>query len=733
MRTLIGNVTHYLFRNQDNGYSIAKVILEDESEVIMTGYFPELSKEVTYIFNCEETTHPKYGIQYKVITFDKADVQNKEGLIAYLSSDLFTGIGPVKARKMVELFGDQTIKKILDDKLILMQVGLNRLQIERFYQQLYDNQVIESTLVKLYGYGLSSKMAMKLFNKYKDETLSVLQKNPYKLIEDIDGIGFQKADAIAALFSIEKDDPRRIQAAILYGIKTFSFSKGDTFLYENQLDYIYQTFLPEIDSRKIYTGLSSLMEQNHVLHIENKYFLKQIYDTELSVSNHIKRLMVEREDRSNEIHNLIERAQFDLGIEYTEKQKAAILSALGSSISVITGGPGTGKTTVISGILYVYSRLHQIDLTKESASEDILLVAPTGRASRRMQAVMNVKAMTIHRALGYNYDGIFYYNENIQLPQDLIVIDEASMIDIFLAENLFKSIPAHTQVIIVGDEDQLPSVGPGYVLGDIIASNQVPVIRLKEIHRQAKNSNIISLAQAVNEQRVEDTDFDSKEDIKFMNLESNKIIDTIRYTVKAALDLGYDLYEDIQVLIPMYKGPLGIDAVNKVLQESLMDFKKTITFGEKIFTIGDKVIQLSNSPEKGIMNGDIGIIKDISKSKDNEDIIYISFDDHVIPFQKGDLEDLNHAYAISIHKSQGSEYKVVIMPLVRAYMRLLRKELLYTGITRTKTHLSLLGDLSLIEQASKVLNEKRQTRLAHYLNEAIDSVEVELSPYDFLE
>jgi exodeoxyribonuclease V alpha subunit len=733
MRTLIGNVTHYLFRNQDNGYSIAKVILEDESEVIMTGYFPELSKEVTYSFTCEETTHPKYGIQYKVIQFDKADVQNKEGLIAYLSSDLFTGIGPVKARKMVELFGDQTIKKILDDKLILMQVGLNRLQIERFYQQLYDNQVIESTLVKLYGYGLSSKMAMKLFNKYKDETLSILQKNPYKLIEDIDGIGFQKADAIAALFSIQKDDPRRIEAAILYGIKTFSFSKGDTFLYDTQLDYIYQNFLADIDDKKIQTGLLQLIRNNQLLHIDNKYFLKQIYDTELSVSNHIKRLMITIEDRTNEILNLIERAQFDLGIEYTEKQKDAILSALNSSISVITGGPGTGKTTVISGILYVYSRLHQIDLNLESASEDILLVAPTGRASRRMQAVMNVKAMTIHRALGYNYDGIFYYNDNIQLPQDLIVIDEASMIDIFLAENLFKSIPAHTQVIIVGDEDQLPSVGPGYVLGDIIASNQVPVIRLKEIHRQAKNSNIISLAQVVNEQRVEDTDFDSQEDIKFMNLEPSKIIDAIRYTVKAALDLGYDLYEDIQVLIPMYKGPLGIDAVNKVLQESLMDFGKTITYGEKIFTIGDKVIQLSNSPEKGIMNGDIGIIKDISKSKDNEDIIYISFDDHVIPFQKGDLEDLNHAYAISIHKSQGSEYKVVIMPLVRAYMRLLRKELLYTGITRTKTHLSLLGDLNLIEQASKVLNEKRQTRLAHYLNESIESVEVELSPYDFLE
>ncbi|MCU0105267.1 ATP-dependent RecD-like DNA helicase [Acholeplasma vituli] len=733
MRILTGNVTHYLFRNQDNGYSIAKVILEDESEVIMTGYFPELSKEVTYTFNCEETTHPKYGIQYKVIAFDKADVQNKEGLIAYLSSDLFTGIGPVKARKMVDLFGDQAIKKILDDKLILMEVGLNRLQIERFYQQLYDNQVIESTLVKLYGYGLSSKMAMRLFNKYKDETLSVLQNNPYRLIEDIEGVGFQKADAIAELFSIKKDDPRRVEAAILYGIKTYSFSKGDTFLFNKQLDTIYEVMLPEISDQKKSEGLNRLIESNHLLQEDNKYFLKTIYDTELAVSNHIKRLMVPIEDRTNEILNLIERAQFDLGIEYTEKQKDAILSALSSSISVVTGGPGTGKTTVISGILYVYSKLNKIDLGLESASEEILLVAPTGRASRRMQAVMNVKAMTIHRALGYNYDGIFLYNENYQLPHDLVVIDEASMIDIFLAENLFKSIPAHTQVIIVGDEDQLPSVGPGYVLGDIIASNQVPVIRLKEIHRQAKNSNIIGLAQVVNEQRVEDTDFESREDIKFMYLEPNKIIDTIKETIKQALSMGYDLYEDIQVLIPMYKGPLGIDAVNKALQETLMTFSKTITYGEKVFTIGDKVIQLTNSPEKGIMNGDIGIIKDISKSKDNEDIIYISFDDHVIPFQKGDLEDLNHAYAISIHKSQGSEYKVVIMPLVRAYMRLLRKELLYTGITRTKTHLSLLGDLRLIEQASKVLNEKRQTRLAHYLNESIESVEVDVSPYDFLE
>lgn len=733
MRILTGNVTHYLFRNQENGYSIAKVILEDESEVIMTGYFPELSKEVTYTFNCEETTHPKYGIQYKVITFDKADVQNKEGLIAYLSSDLFTGIGPVKARKMVDLFGDQAIKKILEDKLILMEVGLNRLQIERFYQQLYDNQVIESTLVKLYGYGLSSKMAMRLFNKYKDETLSVLQNNPYRLIEDIEGIGFQKADAIAELFSIKKDDPRRVEAAILYGIKTYSFSKGDTFLFNKQLDTIYEVMLPEISEQKKLEGLNKLIQSNHLLHEDNKYFLKTIYDTELSVSNHIKRLMVPTEDRTHEILNLIERAQFDLGIEYTEKQKDAILSALSSSISVVTGGPGTGKTTVISGILYVYSKLHKIDLGLESASEEILLVAPTGRASRRMQAVMNVKAMTIHRALGYNYDGIFLYNENYQLPHDLVVIDEASMIDIFLAENLFKSIPAHTQVIIVGDEDQLPSVGPGYVLGDIIASNQVPVIRLKEIHRQAKNSNIIGLAQVVNEQRVEDTDFESREDIKFMYLEPNKIIDSIKETIKQALSMGYDLYEDIQVLIPMYKGPLGIDAVNKALQETLMTFTKTITYGEKVFTIGDKVIQLTNSPEKGIMNGDIGIIKDISKSKDNEDIIYISFDDHVINFQKGDLEDLNHAYAISIHKSQGSEYKVVIMPLVRAYMRLLRKELLYTGITRTKTHLSLLGDLRLIEQASKVLNEKRQTRLAHYLNESIESVEVDVSPYDFLE
>ena len=738
MKSLTGNVTHYLFRNSDNGYSIAKIVLENMEEVIITGYFPELSKEVTYQFNVEETTHPKYGVQYKVINFDKAAVQNKEGLIAYLSSDLFTGIGPVKAKKIVEVLGDDAIKKILDNKTALLGLGLNRLQIERFYKQLYDNQVIESTLVSLYGFGLTSKMAMKLYAKYGSDALDILKQNPYRLIDDIEGIGFKRADDMATLFGIKLDDPRRIEAAILFGVRTYSFQKGDTFILDQQLIHAtFEILSKDIDERLILDAIQNLIQHEQLIKIDDKYYLNFIYESEQALSKNIKNLITDKIDTDqNEVENLVYLTEQKLGINYTEKQKDAILSALSHSLSVITGGPGTGKTTIIHGLLEVYAVKHEIDLDLESASEEILLIAPTGRASRRMQQVMNMKAMTIHRALGYNYEGVFYYNDSIQLPHKLVIIDEASMIDIFLAENLFKAIPKGTQVVIVGDEDQLPSVGPGQVLADIIKSNIVPVIHLKEIHRQAKNSNIISLAQKVNNQAVTSYDYESQSDIKFMRKKSDEITDVIIKTIDQALDAGYQLKDDIQVLIPMYKGQVGIDAINLALQSRYTNLSgKKIAYGDKVFAVGDKVIQLQNNPEKGIMNGDIGIIKDISKDQDDKDLLYIDFDDHIVTFQKDALDDLNLAYAISIHKSQGSEYKVVIMPLVRAYSRMLRKELLYTGITRTKTHLTLVGDLDLIEQASRVLNESRQTSLATWLNSELEETIQDtdgISPYDFM-
>lgn len=739
MTKIIGNITHYLFQNKENGYSIAKIVLEDGKEVVITGYFPNLSKDVSYEFEVEEVTHPKYGIQLKVNSFSKAEVQNKEGLIAYLSSDLFTGIGPMRARKIVDLFGDDAINKILKDKDLLKQVGLNPLQIERFYQQLFQNQVVEETLVQLYGYGLTSRMAMKLFNKYGASTLNVLKSNPYKLIDDIEGVGFIRADEIAKLFDISMLDDRRVEAAVLFACHTYSFKKGDTYLTKNQLIKSTHLVIGEIEDQYVNDAIDRLVAQERLYSEHGYYYLSYIYDAEKAISKDIKRLI--NRDQSNIIkHDLstyIEIVEKILHITYTEKQKEAIKQALSSPISVVTGGPGTGKTTVIRGIIEVYARLYDLDLSSNQIEEHIALIAPTGRAARRMNEVMGIKAQTIHRQLGYNYEGHFLFDETFQLPQKLIVIDESSMIDIFLANQLFKSISSDAIVIIVGDKDQLPSVGPGQVLGDILASKTVSVIELSEIHRQAKNSGIITLATKINTQTIKNDQLVDSNDLTLIPLRQDEVINSIIHSVDQALDANYDLIDDIQVLAPMYKGPIGIDQINKALQKHFQSATaKHIQFADKTYYVGDKVIQLVNSPEKGIMNGDIGYIHDITKTTNNEDLIAVMFDTNKVFYHKPDLEELNLAYAISIHKSQGSEYAVVIMPLAIGYQVMLRKELLYTGITRTKSHLTLIGSLNLIEKSANLLNEKRQTALKAFLSEEELNLEVsndELTPFDFLD
>ncbi len=736
---IIGNITHYLYKNKDNGYSIAKIVIEDGKEVIITGYFPELAKDVSYEFEVEEVSHPKYGVQWKVNSFSKAEVQNKEGLIAYLSSDLFTGIGPMRARKIVDTLGDDAILKILEDKNVLKDIGLNPLQIERFYQQLFQNQVVEETLVKLYGYGLTSRMAMKLFNKYGSETLKVLKSNPYKLIDDIEGVGFVRADEIAKLFDISETDERRIEAAVLFACHTYSFKKGDTYITEKQLIQSSKMVLGQIQEDYIINAVVRLVDQERLIKNNQRYYIKFIYEAEQAISKDIKRL-IHRDQTSiikQELSTYIGIVEKILQITYTEKQVEAIKEALNSPISVITGGPGTGKTTVIRGIIEVYARLYDLDLASDKIQEHIALIAPTGRAARRMKDVMGIPAQTIHRQLGYNYEGHFLYDDVYQLPQKMIVIDESSMIDVFLANQLFKSISNESIVIIVGDKDQLPSVGPGHVLGDILSSQIVTVIELNEIHRQAKNSGIIRLATAINQQSLNKEVLTDSNDLTFISSNQDDMMDLIIDAVDQALDANYDLIEDVQILVPMYRGPIGIDQINKVMQKHFHPkTAKNIQYADKTYYVGDKVIQLVNSPERGIMNGDIGYIHDMTKTATNDDLIAVMFDGNKVFYHKPDLEELNLAYAISIHKSQGSEYAIVIMPLANGYQVMLRKELLYTGITRTKSHLSLIGTLGLIEKSANILNEKRQTALKSFLVEEdiqLETNEDELSPFDFLD
>ena len=738
METITGKVKNYVFHNEENSYSIARVITNTHQTVTIVGYFPLVSEDVDYEFTGTWVKHSTYGEQLKVESFKKCELQSEAGLISYLSSSFFHGIGTKTAEKIVDTLGPDAIQKILNDKSVLKEVGLSAIRIEKFYQQLLENQTHEHILVALYGYQLSGKLSMKLLDQYKMNTLEKLEENPYRLIDDIEGIGFIKADEIASKLGIQKDDPRRIKASIIYAMQYIAYQNGDLYLTENQVQKLTENVLGQ--PTDLTSSIASLVDEKRIIIEDDRYYLSLSYVTENQLAESMLNLASSEPQRMdlNYMDTLLDAIQIQKNIEYTQVQKKAIITSLSNSVSIITGGPGTGKTTIIDGLLEVYRIYHKLNLKHPLIHEKIALMAPTGRAAKRMKELLDMDAKTIHRQLGYNYDGEFTYDEKRQLPQDLIIIDEASMIDVFLAKKLFSAIKKGAQVVIVGDVDQLPSVGPGQVLADLIESGVCPVVRLNEIHRQAKDSKIITLARSVNEQNLTVSDLNSDSDVFLYKASPERILDVIVKQVKGALEEGYSMIEDIQILAPMYKGELGIDNFNRVLQDAFNTNREVkMTYGDKSYYVGDKVIQLVNDPERLIMNGDIGIVKSIKMNHQNEPYMIVSFDDNDVMYEKGDLEELNLAYCVSIHKSQGSEYKIVMIPMVRAHMHMLKKELIYTAMTRAKRYLIILGDMNLLIYAANHLSEKRQTTLSKRLNADLplhaekDELEA-LSPYDFM-
>ena len=689
-----------------------------------------------YEFEVDEVNHPQYGLQYDVKSFKQAATHNREGLISYLSSDLFFGVGIITATRIVDTFGTEAIDIILEDKNVLKRIGFNALQIERFYQALYKNQKLDKVLVDLFSYGLRLKISMKLIDFYGYDVVEVIKENPYRLMYDIENIGFLRADAIAKKIGIQDDDPKRVEAAIVYSINEYINSSGHTYLNEkNLLQAINKILNTDELKEEINTAKENLISKNIIYVEDNNYTLTQVKKTEENLAKQLLRFTNKKRTNVN-LDDLIAQVEKINRITYTVKQKEAINEAINNPLTVITGGPGTGKTTVLLGILSVYALYKGINIRGSSVVDNIGVCAPTGRAARRMSDLIGIPAFTIHRLLGYGYDRTFMYDEENQLPQALFIIDEASMIDIYLAENLFKSIPNNAQVVIVGDKDQLPSVGPGQVLADIISSGRAPTIVLDEIHRQSLDSGIIKLANDVNNQTINSESYEVKEDLIFIKEDSKEIVKTLIELTTQALENGYDLIEDIQVLIPMYNGSVGINTVNQMFQ-SHFHKKEEVHVERNLerFYIGDKVMHLVNSPEKGVMNGDIGKIISIYSTKENEKIVLVSYQEGEVPYNLNELEELTLAYAISIHKSQGSEYKTVFIPLVRSYKIMLRKELLYTAITRAKNHLYLIGEIDLISYASGKINEKRQTKLKEYLleeKEDLKEKKKELTPYDFM-
>ena len=578
-----GKIKNYVFHNDENSYSIARLITEDQKTVTLVGYFPVVSEDMTYEFSGTWVKHNTYGEQLKVESFKKCEEQSRSGLISYLSSPFFHGIGPKTAEKIVDMLGVDAISLIMKDKTILKSIGLSAIRVEKFYQQLIENQTNEHILVALYGYELSGKLAMKLLNKYQMLTLEKLEENPYRLIDDLEGIGFIKADEIARKLSIPKDDPRRMRAAVLYAIEQIAYQNGDLYLTREQLEHeAYQALGDVMD---LSDAIKSLLDERRLVLEEDRYYLSITYYAEIGLAQKMKELLGQPLIQDLDyIETLLSATEIQKNMTYTDVQKEAMIQALSNRFTIITGGPGTGKTTIIDGLLDVYRKYHNLNFKNPAIYEKIGLMAPTGRAAKRMKELLDLDAKTIHRHLGFSYDGEFLYDEAHLLPQDLIIIDEASMIDLFLAKKLFSAIKDGAQVIVVGDVDQLPSVGPGQILSDMIDSGVIPTVRLTQIHRQAKDSKIIRLSRAVNEQQVTYDDLTSEQDVYLYKTSFDRIKKTIIQQIQGAINEGYSLVEDIQVLAPMYKGELGIDQLNIALQEAFNTHKDhKMVYGDKTY------------------------------------------------------------------------------------------------------------------------------------------------------
>ncbi len=736
-----GELINVIYTNEDNFYTVARIKVQEtdvdlsDKVIAIVGTLPKLDEEHLYTFYGKLVDHPKFGEQFQVSHFEKEMPKTSEGIIRYLSSDRFKGIGRKTAEAIVNKLGENALSKIIEDKDNLKKIpSLKKDKINLVYEQVIENQGIEQVLIELYKYGFGAQLAMKIYQVYKDETLQVLKNNPYQLIQDVEGIGFQKADALGQEIGFTKDQPERIHAGCLHLVQELSLQEGHVFVEREYLisdcvrllsDNSYHISVQEVESQLIY-----LEEEGQLIVEGENIYLPTLFFAEKGLVTNVTRLLKNKDHIEEfpeaEFLKAIGETEEALKIEYAPSQKEAIKTALQSSLMILTGGPGTGKTTVIKGIVESYAKLHGLSLNKKDYSTKnpfpVVLVAPTGRAAKRMSEATGLPAETIHRLLGWKggHSG-FEKDEDNPIEGKLLIVDEVSMVDIWLANQLFKSLATDMQVILVGDEDQLPSVGPGQVLSELLHSKVIPTVNLVDIYRQSKESSIIQLAHHMKAGQLPGDILEAKVDRRFLPCSQDQVISVLEQICTNAIKKGYTAKE-IQVLAPMYRGNVGIEALNKNLQAIFNPKKekqREIIFGEVAYRVGDVVLQLVNNSEENVFNGDRGEIVAIIYAKENvekQDQIIISFDGIEVEYTKQDLNQITLAYCCSVHKSQGSEFPIVIMPIVRGYHRMLRRNLVYTGITRAKDYLILCGEVQSFQTAIQQQNEmKRNTLLKEKL------------------
>lgn len=706
LRCVVERIT---YQNSDNGYSVMKVNVKGYNDpVTLVGNLLEVPAGSVLLCDGNWKVDKKYGSQFVVESWEEVMPATIYGIEKYLGSGLVKGIGPKFAKLIVAKFGLETIDVIESNIERLYEVsGIGKKRVEKIGESWEKQKDIKNVMLFLQGYGVSTAYAAKIYWQYGKESIDKVKENPYRLADDIWGIGFKTADGIAAKMGYEKSDLRRCRSGILYTLGQLS-NDGHVYAEEEQLIKSAMQLL-EVEEEPVKQAMTQMIEAKD-LELDNEaIYLPPFYYAECGAANRLVALVEAVEaDKKKPAFNLAAISQ-ETGIEYDDVQIAAIRQSVESKVMILTGGPGTGKTTTTQGIIAAL----------KTAGMRILLAAPTGRAAKRMSEATGLEVKTIHRLLEYNPKDGYKRNEENPLEADALIVDECSMIDILLMNHLMKAISSGMRLVMVGDIDQLPSVGAGNVLRDIIDSKKIPVIRLTRIFRQAQSSRIVMSAHAINNGQFPDTSNGKDTDFFFIKAEDpNQVAESIVHLVKERLPKAYNLSSSkIQVLTPMQRGVVGASNLNLVLQDALNPTSVCLNRGGYSYRKGDRIMQIRNNYDKGVFNGDLGYIEEVDME---ERTLIASFDSISVEYEVSELDELSLAYATTIHKSQGSEYPIVVMPVLMNHYVMLQRNLIYTGITRAKKICVLIGTTKALAYAIRNMSVlKRNTKLKERLNPAL--------------
>lgn len=728
-----GKLNRIVFENDQDLFKILDVTIigkledYDREEIKVTGSFGDIQEGGTYTFDGKLVVHNKFGLQFRCDSYKQSVPQEKGSLTRYLSSSKFPGIGKKAADTIISALGTNALTVLKDNPAKVATLPLTKKQKDSLISGVNSMDSYSEIVLKLAQFGLNKKVAARLYQIYHGETLAKLEQDPYAAIAEVTGYAFKSADRMGSKLGIAADDPRRINGAIFQILLDELSKEGNTFVKLALLLTQASKLLQIKQFDPIATCVNNLQHQGKIVVSGEDAALQSIFETEneiaLTMKNLIERKNTTKPYKERAIQTAIKNAEKKLKISYDNTQKLAIKNALTNPISILTGGPGTGKTTIINGILLSLRELAEIPASSLYSSDPpFLLAAPTGRAAKRMEEITGITAKTIHRMLGLGIGENDATDLN-ELNGEILIIDEMSMVDMFLFKQLISSINDTKHIVFVGDKDQLPSVGAGNVFSDLIKANAFPTTVLKQIHRQGDDSSIITLAHDINEGEDQQSLFTKTKNYSFISCPPHEVDHVVSQIVERAIAHGF-AKDDIQVLGAMYQGPGGVTNLNNVIQEIMNPAKpnsKILEVHDEAFRIGDRVLQLQNNPEKDIYNGQIGKILAIDE-KNPQKCMIADFDGREINFSKKDLFDLTRAYAITIHKAQGSEFPLVILSLTMQNYVMLKRNLLYTAVTRAEKNLVLIGDPRAYVMALNTSGNDRQTGLSQKLQEQLGVV-----------